>query len=169
MIDVRCRRVPAYVHSPKTIREIVRSLKTFDDKKRQALFRRAHSLLFEPKNRLEKCIRYAEDISMTKKVFRCALSSLRNRTHGELMHWGDQDSAIELLLTLRWYTFELAPSEIIRLSNEIGFKHELTLEFIRKNAIKIFKGITPKKHSIGVNWKENIIDEWIEEAEKESD
>ena len=163
--DLRVKRMPAYVHSPETVRAVAQVLLPFDWLQRRALFRQVQWLLSNPSGRVDKCIKYSSDKKMTKEITRVALNDLMQVINISILHPSDYDKALSLFLQLRTCCFLIDPEQIKSILNAEKGSPSVKEEIL-KLATKVSNGVTPRANSTPTIWKEDIMDTWIERAEK---
>ncbi len=168
MVDLRCKRRPAYVHAPSTIRDVLEPLIAFNPRERDTLCLHARSLAGQPEARVRKCIQYANDPGKTWFVYQVAISHLLNMINPTTMDDNDIDCTIELFKILRYYTFEVPIDNLILVFSTGVFGNQVINDKTRKTILsiagKIAKGITPRKSWKGDHWEDGIIDDWLEQA-----
>lgn len=163
----RCspRRRPVRVNEPKSVRILVRVLGKFDYKSREIVFQQANYLLrCGSKHRVAKCLEYAEQPLMTKKILLAALRMLKSKITMSPLHPNDKDKAIWLFCLLRAYTFEFSSEEVERSMDIAGITGHARKQ-IQRISEKVIAGKTPVTMNRACPWSDDIIDLCIESAE----
>lgn len=165
--EKRYRRVPEYVHAPRTMRRLIAEFMEFDDKRREALFKQAHYLLYGPHKRIKQCLEYSQNPTMTWLVYRNALKNLLGRVNKSLLHTFDIDATKELFFKLRNYTFEVPIPKVRKyLNRELAVFPE-TRKQILSIAQSVSRGKLPRKTTKGIQWDDESIDYWLNQAKKQ--